>query len=224
MAEETNSTLEKIKIETYTDAKYRNKGDETFEAMFNPNKYSFKYAIQQNERQAAGTSPSATSFVKMKPLEIELEFLIDGTGVSGVDMDVQTKTDEFLKAAYEYKGDKHKPRYLRITWGKAFVFDCILKSADIAYTLFKPSGTPLRAKITAQFAEFINDDLRDKKEDRKSPDITHIIKVPDKERIDYLVFKIYEDEQYYIDVARHNGLNNFRKIKTGENLIAKPLV
>ena len=219
MAEQANGTLEKIRIETYSDDKYKNKGSEEFVAMFNPGKYSLKYEIEQNEKQGAGTSPSAPSFAKMKPQEIDLEFLLDGTGVTGETVDVQKKAEEFLKAAYEFKGDKHKPRYLRIWWGKAFVFDCVLKSADINYTLFQPSGIPLRAKIAAKFSGFVNDELREKKEDKQSPDITHVVEVPPKERIDYLSFKEYEQSSYYMQVASFNNLNSFRKLKPASTLI-----
>lgn len=223
MAEQSSGTLEKIKIETYSDDKYQNKGSEEFVAMFNPNKYTLKYEIEQNERQGAGTSPSAPTFAKMKSQEIDLEFLLDGTGVTGTEEDVPGKVDEFLKAAYEYKGDEHKPRYLRIWWGAAFVFDCVLKSADIEYTLFKSDGTPIRAKISGKFTGFVNDELREKKEDKQSPDVTHVREVPPKERIDYLTFKEYKDSDYYLQIAAFNELNSFRKLRTGSTLIFPPV-
>jgi len=219
-----NGKLEKIRIETYTDDKYQSKGSDEFNAMFNPNKYTLKYEIEQNEKQAAGSSPPAPTFAKMKPQEIDLEFVIDGTGVTtGEATDVQQKVDEFMKAAYEFKGDEHKPRYLRIWWGKAFVFDCTLKSADINYVLFKPDGVPLRAKINAKFSGFVNDQLREKKEDKQSPDITHLISVPHKERLDYITFKEYKENKYYMDVAVFNNLNNFRKLRTNDQLVVPPL-
>jgi hypothetical protein len=224
MAEQNSGRLEKIRIETYSDDKYKNKGSEEFVAMFNPNKYTLKYEIEQNERQGAGTSPSAPTFAKMKSQEIDLEFLLDGTGVTGAVEDVQGKVDEFLKAAYEFKGDKHKPRYLRLWWGNAFVFDCVLKSADINYTLFHPDGKPIRAKINGKFTGFVNDELREKKEDKQSPDVTHLVEVPPKERMDYLTYKEYEDSHYYLQVAQFNNLNSFRKLRTGSTLIFPPIV
>lgn len=222
MAVKESGSLEKIKIETYQDDKYTTKASEEFTAMFNPSKYTLKYEIEQNERQGAGTSSTPPTFAKIKPQEIDLEFLVDGTGVSGEVVDVQQKADEFLKAAYEFKGDKHKPRYLRICWGKAFVFDCVLKSADINYTLFKPSGQPLRAKINAKFTGFVNDTLRERKEDKQSPDITHVIDVPPKERLDYLSFKQLDEARFYLQVAKFNKLNSFRKLRVGSTLVFPP--
>lgn len=226
-ADDSNQKLEKLKIESYTDPDYKKKGDDEFVAMFNPEKYSLKYEIDQDKKKAAGTSPPAPTFAGMKAQEIDLEFVLDGTGAAGVDDntgDVLEKVDAFLKVAYLFDGKIHKPLYLRLWWGKAFVFDCVLQSADVSYTLFKPSGTPLRARISAKFLGFVNDKLRAKKEDRQSPDITHIIRVPAKERIDYLCFKTYDDEKYYLDVAANNGLNNFRKLKPASQVIFPPLV
>ena len=103
--------------------------------MYNPGKYTRKYEIQDNSKQPAGTSSVAPTFGNIKPQEIDFEFLLDGTGVTtGEATDVQQEVDKFIKAAYEFKSDKHKPRYLRITWGKSFVFDCTLKSAEVNYT------------------------------------------------------------------------------------------
>lgn len=223
MAEQDSGKLEKIRIETYSDDKYQNKGSEEFVAMFNPNKYLLKYEIEQNERQGAGTSPSAPAFAKMKSQEIDLEFLLDGTGVTGEQVDVLEKADEFLKAAYEFKGDEHKPRYLRISWGAAFVFDCVLKSADIEYTLFQSDGKPIRGRVKAKFTGFVNDELREKKEDKQSPDVVHVREVPPKERIDYLTFKEYKDSNYYLQIAKFNELSSFRKLRIGSTLMFPPV-
>ena len=34
---------------------------------------------------------------------------------------------------------------------------------------------------------------------------------------------VYEDEKYYIEVARVNGLTNFRSLKPGTNLMLPPI-
>jgi hypothetical protein len=218
-----NGKLEKIKIESFLDDKYTQKGNDEFIAFLNPNKYTLKYEIEENDRKAAGSSAQAKSFAGMKPQEIDLEFVLDGTGVTGKTADVQQLTDQFLKTAYNYQGDKHQPRYLRILWGKAFVFDCKLKIADINYTLFYPNGKPLRAKIAAKFSGFVNDVLRKKIEAKESPDITHFTPVLENERIDFMCSKEYDDSRYYIEIARVNNLTNFRKLKTGIYLQLPPL-
>ncbi|WP_337041990.1 CIS tube protein [Emticicia sp. 17c] len=224
-ANATNGKLEKLLIEVFDDEKFakQNKGL-SFKAMFNPNKYNLKYEIEYDKKQASGSSPSAPKFSNMKQQELSLEFFLDGTGVEDDGKKfVDERVDEFLKVAYNYDGKKHKNNYLRISWSY-LIFDCVLKDADISFTLFRSDGRPLRAKITAKFLGFVNEELRKKKEKKQSPDITHARIIKDAENLPLLAFDIYENNQYYIDVAKANGLVNFRKLSTGQSLVFPPLI
>ena len=224
MSEIISGNLIKLKIESYADETYNKQVGEPFVAMFNPNKYSLKYEIEYGERQASGTAANAPSFSNMKSQELSLEFFLDGTGAAaGEKEDVQDKVDEFLEKSYEYDGEIHRSRYLRLIWS-SLVFDCVLSSADINYNLFDSTGKPLRAKITAKFLGFVNDELRERLMDTSSPDLTHLWTVNGKERIDSLTFHIYKTPNYYIDVAAANGLINFRKLKAGDQLVFPPVV
>jgi hypothetical protein len=225
MSETQSGTLIKLKIQAYTRDTFedRDKAGDPFVAMFNPNKYALKYEIKYDERQAQGTSANAPSFSNMKSQELTLEFFLDGTGVAeGGKQDVQAKADEFLDIAYAFHGTEHRNRYLRIFWS-SLVFDCILKTADVQYNLFDLSGKPLRAKITARFTGFVNGELRVKKEDKSSPDLTHMRTVTGKNRLDDMTYGIYRCLDYYIDVARANGLVNFRKLRAGQSLVFPPV-
>ena len=60
-------------------------------------------------------------------------------------------SDEIKKIeriVYTYNGDIHRPNYVQVQWGKNINFNSVLKSFDTTYTLFRPDGTPLRAKIS----------------------------------------------------------------------------
>lgn len=220
----SSGELTKLIIECYADETYDSKSGDDFVAMFNPNKYSSHYEIEYGESQAAGTAADAPSFSNMKPQELALEFFLDGTGVTtGTAEDVQTKVDDFLSKAYQYDGELHRNRYLRVVWS-SLVFDCVLKSADVNYNLFNASGKPLRAKINAKFLGFVNDELRERRQDPRSPDLTHVREIKGRQRIDTLTHKIYKSPDYYIDVAKSNKLLGFRKLRSGNTLVFPPLV
>lgn len=220
---EPQGALQKLLIETYADEQYDRKVGE-FSALFNPDKYALKYEIEYNERQPAGTAANAPSFSNMKSQELALEFVIDGTGVaSNEDVDVASTVDEFLDQCYAYDGEIHSNRYLRVSWA-SLIFDCILRSADVNYTLFTSSGKPLRAKIAAKFVGFVNDELRERQQDASSPDRHHIRQVGPRGRIDRMTHLIYDTPEYYIDVARTNDLTNFRKLAAGDELLFPPVV
>jgi hypothetical protein len=216
--------LVKMFIEAFDDEKLQNKRSEKFSAMFNPNKYNLKYEIEYDKKSASGSSPSAPKFSNMKQQELTLEFFLDCTGVENAEgIFVDQKVDEFLKVSYRYEGSKHKNNYLRITWSY-LVFDCVLKDVDISFILFRSDGRPLRAKLNAKFLGFVNDEKRVLSDKAQSPDITHLVEVKDKEKLPLLSQKIYQSNQYYLDVAAVNQLINFRKLSTGQQIYFPPLI
>lgn len=214
--------LEKLLIEAYRDAEYTDKDSVEFTAMFNPQQYAIKYEVESDDTSGSGTSGSAPTFQRLKPQDLTLDFTIDGTGATGETVDVPDKIEEFLAVAYEYHGDEHRPRYLKIIWG-TLIFKCVLKSANIQHSLFNPEGKSLRAKITSIFTGFIEDNLRAAQEDSSSPDLTHMRVVKDGDTLPLMVFKIYGDSKYYFQVAKVNNLKNLKKLKTGQKIYFPPL-
>jgi hypothetical protein len=222
MAGNDNGKLEKLMIKSYKDADFSEEDGE-FVVMFNPDSYSVKYEVESDVTQAFGTSATAPSFSHLKPQELTLDILIDGTGVStGEPVDVQNMVNDFLEKTYDYQGDEHKPRYLKVLWG-TLVLKSILKSANVKYTLFKPGGTPLRAVITATFFGSLSDEYRAAKEDSGSPDITHFRTVKAGDTLPLMTYKVYGDSKYYLQVADRNGITNFRNIKPGDTILFPPV-
>ena len=56
-----------------------------------------------------------------------------------------------------------------------------------------------------------------------SPDITHERLFKAHDRLPLMTDKIYENPNYYIDVAKANGLTSFRKIAAGTKLFFPPV-
>lgn len=215
--------LEKMLIEAYKDALYNEKDSSEFVAMFNPEQYSIRYEVESDDTSGSGTSGSAPTFQRLKPQDLSLDFILDGTGVSGEKVEVPDRVKNFLDVAYEYQGEQHRPRYLKIVWG-TMIFKCVLKSANVNYTLFNPEGQPLRAKISASFNGFIEDTLRAAQEDSSSPDLTHMRVVNDGDTLPLMTYNIYGDSKYYFQVAEINGLTNLKKLETGQKIFFPPLI
>jgi nucleoid-associated protein YgaU len=229
--------LVKLKIKAFKNEQFTEEvADGEFKTMLNPDKYMFRYKIEQNEDQAPGTSAAAPRFNKALPEDLDLEFVFDRTGVltnySASRSGDNTFSDEgegvigdieqFKKVVFDYNGEKHKPNYLIITWG-TLLFKGSLSEMDITFKLFKPDGTPLRAVARAKFKGFLEDDLRVAKENSSSPDLTHVREVKEGDTLPLMAFRIYGDSRYYLEVARVNRITNFRKLKTGEKIFFPPL-
>jgi hypothetical protein len=194
----------------------------TFEVMLNPSTYTKKLEIEYKNEEAQGAIDAEQRFVSMKPQDFTLDFLIDGTGVMGEKVNVENKINEFLTFAYYYEGEIHRPYYLRVAWG-TFSQTCVMKSCDINYSLFEPNGTPLRAKITAVFTSYKTKALQQAEKKPSSTDLTHIRETKDSDHLVLMTDKILEDPLRYLEVARANDLNHFRRLKAGQKLFFPPI-
>jgi hypothetical protein len=213
--------LKKLIIESYKKIDYADKVDE-FIVMFNPTSYGQKYEVEYEQASGKGSSGSAQKFSRIKPREYTFDFIVDGTGVSSEKKEVDTVVKAFIKATTETLSDTHRPPYLKLSWG-SLISDCILKSANITYTLFKPDGYPLRAKISATFAENIDDKKRTAQQGHNSPDLTHHRQVQEGDTLPLMAYRIYGDPSYYLQIARFNNLDQFRALEVGRSIYFPPL-
>lgn len=218
----TFGTLEKLVIKAYETPDYSGSPSGTFTALVNPNEVTISYELEYDAAQGSGTTNSRMEFKSAKPGDLTLSFLIDGTGANGATVDVQTQV-ELFQTVTGYSGVIHRSSYLMITWGTLGVKRCVLKSASIAYKLFRPDGVPLRAVISATFSDNSDDQTRVALAQDTSSDLTHVRWVKAGETLPGLCFAIYKDPLYYLDVARANRVDNFRNIAPGTKLFFPPL-
>jgi hypothetical protein len=214
--------LEKLQIKAYDKPDYSGQPIGQFDAYINPNEITLAYEMEYDAAQGSGTTGSRMNFKKMKPGDMSLTFFIDGTGATGDKIEVQQRVEQF-QTVTGYNGNIHRPNYLKVVWGTLQVKRCVLKSASIAYKLFKPDGVPLRAVITANFTDNSDDQTRVALAQDQSPDLMHIRVVKAGDNLPAMCTKIYGDPGYYLEVARVNGVDHFRKLIPGMKIIFPPL-
>lgn len=211
----------------------RTKEEIVFEAYINPDEYSLNYNVIADKETELGRNGSEGTFIGTEPLEVTLKFFLDGTNVvpikkTGDKLDVKEKIGDFHKVI-GYEGDIHRPRFLRLIWGKGAwlrtnqdCFDCYLKTASFQYKLFDKDGTPLRAIITATFLEALPKPPKEAAEGNSSPDLTHVRVVKEGDTLPAMTGAIYGDFRYYLEVARINNLQDFRNLPPGKKLFFPP--
>jgi nucleoid-associated protein YgaU len=217
--------LEKLRINVYKEAA-RQKSIATFQLMFNPESYSLVHKNVYSTRQGANTSGRDAAYVSGEPTQFALKIILDGTGVteSGLTnrLNVQDEVDRFLKLAANMDGDIHQPRFLVVKWGK-LAFPCRLEQTQITYTLFDNSGAPLRAELDTVFIQDQPTAARLRAEGKNSPDLTHVRIVQAHQTLPLLCQEIYGSPGYYLQVAAANGLDDFRNLRPGQQLVFPPL-
>ncbi|WP_317932314.1 peptidoglycan-binding protein [Halioxenophilus sp. WMMB6] len=217
-----NGELEKLMIQAYEAADFSGEPISEFAAYVNPKEITIAYEMEYDSAQGSGTTGSRMEFKKVKPGDLALTLFLDGTGANGNKIDVQQQVEAF-QTTTGYNGNIHRPNYLKVVWGTLQVKRCVLKSASIAYKIFKPSGTPLRAVITANFTDTADDETRVALAQDQSPDLTHVRLLKAGETLAGLCQQIYGDGRYYLKVARVNQLDNFRNIAPGTRIFFPPL-
>lgn len=240
--------LTKVVILAFDDKKYT-KSIGLFELPINPEQFSQAFKVEYDLQQVKGSQGNDPKFKFTRPEELKLDFTFDGTGVVPVNRqtskadqprqfykDVVEQVQAFLSVVYVMNSEAHKPNFLRLLWGSfsfgskisgnedgASGFDCILKDLQINYTLFAPDGRPLRAKISATFVNYIEQVRRVREQGNNSPDITHLRKVKAGDTLPLMTHKVYGDPSYYLQVAKVNGLVNFRRLATNTDLRFPPI-
>ena len=213
--------LAKLKIEAYKKQTFQDKDlDQTFTVLFNPADYTLGRSVNYAKSQAAGTHKPSTAPTSGNPDTLTIAFLFDGTGVLGKPGPVAQRVSDFLDLM-RFRGDEHKPRYLRVRWGP-LDFRGVMKTASASFVLFDRDGRPLRARINAAFEEVVDDKERVNTLRASSPDLHRVWRVREEEQIDAIAYEAYGDAALWRPLAAVNGLENPRALVPGQLLQLPP--
>jgi len=215
--------LKKLEIKAYSDEEFSSETGSPFTVLINPKTYKRTKKINYDTANDPGKAGKAIEFNSYDPEVFSIDFILDGTGVlSGSDKTVDELIDDLNDTVYTYSGDIHQPNFIGIAWGSLSFFGR-LESLTVEYTLFKSSGTPLRAKVSLSLKSHISSAKEKKLAGRNSPDMTHIVTVKDGDTLPLLCYKIYKDSTFYLKVARVNNLLSFRDLEPGTKLLFPPI-
>ena len=227
----TDGKLAKVTILAFKDKKVQSKAGNfpEFVLPINPESYTENLKVEYEKKKGQGNQGTNPKYTATSPKELKLDFVLDGTGtVEGYEaslkeLPVPEQITRFLGTVYSVNGTIHQPNRLKINWGEHLVFDCVLSGVDINYTLFKPDGTPIRAKLSATFLNYIEEEKRVKEQDNNSPYLTHVFPLRGGETLAYKAYEIYGATNYYLQVARANELTSFRNVQEGRELVFPPI-
>lgn len=217
----TATQLTKLTIDAYTDLKFETPAGISWQALLNPTELSFSRKNNYQATQSAGTSAPQQSFSGGEPDQVQLDLLLDGTGVVGDAGPVGEKLDALLGLT-KFQGDTHQPYYVHAYWGR-FSFRGILTQADVTYKLFDRSGEPLRATVKLSLKEALSPEEVAAEDRPASPDLYQTWLVRDGETLDAIAAQVYGEPAYWRPLAAANRLANPRGLVTGQLLMLPPL-
>lgn len=215
--------LTKMKIVAYGDPDYTDKVGE-YDVLVNPENYKIKNEQQYSTTETTIGSSAQTAKYKGGGSGIfELNLFFDGTGVISKDK-VDDQIKDVKKLIYQYNGNIHEPNYLRVYWGTQSLFQGRLKSWNVNYTMLDMDGSPLRAEAIATLVSSVSAKKKALEEKKNSSDLTHVRTVLDGDNLPLMCYRIYGDSSYYIKVAKHNKLTNFRSVIPGQIITFPPVI
>lgn len=216
--------FEKLKIYAYSDPGCENQVGVPFTVMMNPENYTQEIKMEFENGQGQGTSGSQPRFKLKPPEELSFEILFDNTGIIDKNprSDIAADIDNFKQFLMGYEGDIHQPKFFKFVWGTSLMKGiCVL--LNIAYKLFNPNGKPIRAICKVSIRELKEEERRVAEERNSSPDLTHYRTVKKGDSLPLMCYRIYGHSKYYWQVAKVNGLSNFRELQPGTELFFPPI-
>lgn len=226
--------LAKLTIKSYSDSDRKQPRGKPFVVQYNPESLSLRHESVYQGQQTQGAIINEHAWSYSPPSKLSVELVFDGTNVGymGVELlssppTVGDRVHQFLDACYAIDDKTHEPSYLELSWnadlfGQDNVFKCRLESADVRYTSFNKDGSPLHATLSASFVKQLSPKLDAAQKNVSSPDVTHRRTVRAGDTLPQLCIEIYGAPSYYLRVAEANGLDDFRALEPGRELIFPP--
>ncbi len=220
------SGLVSMNITGYSNGTFSDKiSGEPYAVMINPATINLSRSISYTASDTAGQGAASPKFNKSDGGKLSFDLIIDCTGVVDITrINLSSELKKLRKIVYDYNGTEHRSNFVSIRWGSDLVFYGVLTNFDVSYTFFKSDGSPLRAKVSLKFDSYIDPKTEAKKEDKSSPDMTHLVSVVSGDTLPGLTHKTYGDSSHYIKLAKFNGLNKFRKLRGSTELVFPPIV
>ncbi|MDL2322906.1 hypothetical protein LJC52_02865 [Bacteroidales bacterium OttesenSCG-928-A17] len=211
--------IEKLKLEVYTNINFEGEPVRQMSLQVNPEDFKEEKSISY---EAKGDAPP--QYKDYAQEKLSFNFTIDGTGVIPIEDKNQdfvyskvSELEKYLYAPFEDSDEKRQPYYVLVRWGRLF-FKGRLRTMNVHYTLFKPSGEPLRAKVSLTFVKVIHIEGKESKAQVNKEEKDKIVVVKSGDTLPYLCQREYGDSTLVEKVARNNDLDDFRELKEGQRL------
>ena len=217
-----------------SEAGMKKKGDENSKVtfLFNPNEFTVERTNQYAEKQFPGRPSSTFQFVKGGARTLTMNLFFD-TYEKGTD--VRALTDKITgwdsassggiavqKGLMDIYSDLHTPPVVYFVWG-SFIFRGIIESVTKKFTMFLPSGVPVRASLNVRMKEYKDDQTQLKEESLESSDRTKVWHVKQGDTLWLIAAQEYGDPSLWRPIADQNNISNPRSLKPGSDIIIPPL-
>lgn len=182
------------------------------EAHFNPSRLAIAKTANWSSQNAAQRDSPELQFTGAEPATLSVELLFDtyDTPERAKRSVRKEYTDRLAHlATVERHGDKHRPPVCQILWGGAgAVFEGVLQSLELQFTLFMEDGTPVRATARCAFKQWRTNEADLRRQDKQSADLDKVHVLKRGESLATIAAREYLDAGMWRPIARANGIDD----------------
>jgi Contractile injection system tube protein len=188
--------------------------------LFNPTEYNVEYSANFQEAAPPGLSNPIVQFVNGNSRVLTMDLLFD-TFTDGASASVLGLTDP-LTELLSIDGELHAPPRVEFRWG-VFRFVAVVEKISQRLTMFASDGTPVRSTLNVTFKQYrtVADQLAEPR--RNSADKTRRRVLEAHDSIWLLAAREYGQPRYWRLIARHNDIDDPRRIVPGRVLVLPPI-
>jgi hypothetical protein len=151
-----------------------------------------------------------------------LKLIFDTTLLNN--QDVRGYTNQLLSLTLKGGGSPQQPNdpppTVKFIWGELELFEAVVTSVTITYTMFLASGIPVRANADVSFRQATDEDAPQSGQNptsRTDSRRTYIVQQGD--RLDYLAYREYGKSSRWREIAEANQLENPLDLQPGQILV-----
>lgn len=174
-------------------------------ALFNPQQVTISKSVNWRRIPVSESDVMRAQFTHGEPSVLSLDLLFD-TYEAGLDVRLVTAGVERL-ATVRSNGAIHRPPVCKLIWGAQGVFfEGVLTGLTQTFTLFLPTGSPVRARLECTFTEWISARREALLQHKQSPDVAKTRMVRRGDTLSAIAAAEYDDPAQWRPIARANGI------------------
>jgi nucleoid-associated protein YgaU len=192
--------------------------------MFNPNEFNISKSNLWYDQQTLGKNQPRTVFISGQPATMTIRLFFDTYEDK---MDVRSHTDKIAKlmeVSVREEGERSKLRPPKVIfgWGLIWTFPAVITSVNQRFTLFLPTGTPVRAWVDVSLREFESASMAGQNPTSGGAGgrRTHLVAAG--ETLDLIAFQELGDARLWRRLAEVNGISDPLNLSPGSVLAVQP--
>lgn len=197
--------------------------------MFNPEEYTLQRENNFAQIAVPGLSAPIIQFIHGNQQTLEMELFLDtyeahrsgNRRINDAGDDVRKLVNQVTDLMNIIPAT-HAPPVLLFTWA-SLSFTCVLGRTTQRFIMFKPDGTPVRARLTVTFNQYSNAELEAKEIKRETADYTKVHVIRQGETLASIAYAVYGNPRLWRPIALCNGIDDPRTLTPGRQLMVPQL-